>query len=375
MLFTRTRVLSVKVLTLETFRDMVTTLDKTTLTTKLVPLLAKIKTKEPAVMMATLGVHEAMGAKVDREAIATLVLPQLWSMSMGPLLNATQFDRFMAVIRSLGDRVAKEHGEHLKDVRRLEESQNARVAEMGLNGWDQAAAGGSGGGEVDFEALVKGSSGPKLPANDGWGEGWDADDGLSEMFGTAMATTSAPTVQPRLANSPALGPDSGRPNTAVGNANRLKARPIPSTSFNASAFDTPAALPRPLTMNGLNTNGSMAGSSFAPLQPTQSSFAPMQPTSRAPSTSSRPPASSAPNYNLSLSPQPPAISVSSFAPLQQPTYNPRPPQPQMAQPIAPAIKPPPGYSSGLMQPSKPAAPAWGSNPQGNGDWGDFDPFK
>jgi len=34
--------------------------------------------------MATLAVHEAMGAKVDREAIATLVLPQLWAMSMGP---------------------------------------------------------------------------------------------------------------------------------------------------------------------------------------------------------------------------------------------------------------------------------------------------
>lgn len=34
--------------------------------------------------MATLAVHEAMGAKVDREATATLVLPQLWSMSMGP---------------------------------------------------------------------------------------------------------------------------------------------------------------------------------------------------------------------------------------------------------------------------------------------------
>jgi SCY1-like protein 2 len=64
--------------------------------------------------MATLAVHEAMGAKVDREAIATLVLPQLWAMSMGPrefqrisietldspltnsVLNADQFGRFMA---------------------------------------------------------------------------------------------------------------------------------------------------------------------------------------------------------------------------------------------------------------------------------------
>jgi SCY1-like protein 2 len=36
------------------------------------------------VQMATLSVHEAMGFKVDREAVATLVLPQLWAMSMGP---------------------------------------------------------------------------------------------------------------------------------------------------------------------------------------------------------------------------------------------------------------------------------------------------
>lgn len=34
--------------------------------------------------MATLSVHEAMGAKVGLESIATLVLPQLWAMSMGP---------------------------------------------------------------------------------------------------------------------------------------------------------------------------------------------------------------------------------------------------------------------------------------------------
>jgi len=34
--------------------------------------------------MATLAVQEAMGLKVDREAVATLVLPQLWTMSIGP---------------------------------------------------------------------------------------------------------------------------------------------------------------------------------------------------------------------------------------------------------------------------------------------------
>jgi hypothetical protein len=34
--------------------------------------------------MTTLSVQEAMGLKVDREAVATFVLPQLWAMSMGP---------------------------------------------------------------------------------------------------------------------------------------------------------------------------------------------------------------------------------------------------------------------------------------------------
>jgi len=53
-------------------------------------------------MLGTLAVQEAMGMKVDREAVATLVLPQLWAMSMGPLINVNQFQRFMDVIRNLG---------------------------------------------------------------------------------------------------------------------------------------------------------------------------------------------------------------------------------------------------------------------------------
>jgi len=34
--------------------------------------------------MATLLVQEAMGFKVDREAVAMAVLPQLWQMAIGP---------------------------------------------------------------------------------------------------------------------------------------------------------------------------------------------------------------------------------------------------------------------------------------------------
>jgi len=177
-LFTRTRILTIKVQTLECFRAMVSTLDATTLTTKLVPLLAKIKTKEPAVMMATLAVHEAMGAKVGLEAIATLVLPQLWSMSMGPLLNADQFGRFMTVIKSLGARVETEHSKHLREVRKMEEQTNSFANGSSENPFDFNAVGSS--QEVDFETLVKGGGAVSSPAAasaaaaaDPWGDGWD----------------------------------------------------------------------------------------------------------------------------------------------------------------------------------------------------------
>lgn len=70
-LFAKTKVLSVKVNCLICFHSMVAILDKYTLTEKLVPILSRIKTKEPSVMVATLAVHESMSSKVDRETLAT----------------------------------------------------------------------------------------------------------------------------------------------------------------------------------------------------------------------------------------------------------------------------------------------------------------
>jgi len=81
-LFVKTKVLSVKCRCLIAFHSLVDTLDKVTLTEKLVPILARIKTREPSVMVATLAVHEALSKKVDRETLATAIIPQLWNMSM-----------------------------------------------------------------------------------------------------------------------------------------------------------------------------------------------------------------------------------------------------------------------------------------------------
>ncbi|TFK67903.1 kinase-like protein [Pluteus cervinus] len=148
--FTKTRILTVKVATLETFLVMVKTLDQSTLTQKLVPLLSKIRTKEPAVIMATLSVQESMGFKVDREAVATLVLPQLWAMSIGPLLNVEQFKRFMAVIKKLGERVEKEHDQFLRDSQRLEDHSGTATSSSKVQSFSHS---------VDFESLVSRANG------------------------------------------------------------------------------------------------------------------------------------------------------------------------------------------------------------------------
>ena len=48
---------------------------------------------ESAVMLATLNVHKSMRQKVDRVAVANLVLPQLWTMSMGPCQSLTIYSK------------------------------------------------------------------------------------------------------------------------------------------------------------------------------------------------------------------------------------------------------------------------------------------
>ncbi|KAF7322690.1 Kinase-like protein [Mycena chlorophos] len=176
MVFSKTRVLTVKVATLVTFLAMIKTLDQSSLTQKLVPLLSKIRTKEPAVTMATLNVQEAMGLKVDREAVATLVLPQLWTMSMGPLLSLDQFQRFMGVIQKLGDRVAEEHKQFLRDSQRLEDR-----SATATNGAAVAA------GPVDFASLVGRANGAAVKPDSESPAGWD-DDPWASMLNDDVAS-------------------------------------------------------------------------------------------------------------------------------------------------------------------------------------------
>ncbi|KAK8865734.1 hypothetical protein IAR55_000880 [Kwoniella newhampshirensis] len=393
ILFTRTRILSVKVQTLECFKAMVKTLDKATLTTKLVPLLAKIKTKEPAVMMATLAVHEAMGAKVDREATATLVLPQLWSMSMGPLLNAEQFGRFMTVIKTLGARVEQEHSQHLRDVHRIEQQTASLSASNGFSTDGSRGLTHLGGGEVDFETLVRGGSAVPSPNpavgltepwdDEGWLNGGDTNGGLTSTFpylsmnSTGMSSFPVTTPAPTSPAQPVIRPSP----ISHASSSRLKARPVPPSNFNASAFTESSASSNPM----IPTPSTFASSpALAPLRPQPQSQLTESPI-LAPQVKNNPPfyggsgsgsasVMGGANYNVNLSPQAPAQNRYANQPL---SFMSTPSQPP-TQPMQPAVKPPPGWAPGLMQPTAASKPVWGKSGAGAGgtqDWGDFDPLK
>ncbi|WWD18087.1 hypothetical protein CI109_102535 [Kwoniella shandongensis] len=414
ILFTRTRILSVKVQTLECFTAMVQTLDKATLTTKLVPLLAKIKTKEPAVMMATLAVHEAMGAKVDREATATLVLPQLWAMSMGPLLNAEQFSRFMTVIKTLGARVEQEHSQHLRDVHRIEQQTASLSAtnSLGING--NGGLTGSGGGEVDFETLVRGGSAAPSPNpavavtdpwdDDGWLNGGDTGGGLSSTFPSLSVNPTGNSAFPTSTPAPTSPPQpSIRPTpVSLSSSSKLKARPIPQSNFNASAFGGSAASTSTTTSPMIPAPPAFAPSqapAMAPLKP-QARSAVLSPQLSGTSSSGRMGGGGA-NYNINLSPQSPGTNQHSSplsfmsSPSLQTTSSPilpsyqsatqAPPPPiqatMMSTPAQSSVRPPPGWAPGLMQPTAAPKPVWGKSGGAGGaaggtqDWGDFDPLK
>ncbi|XP_006458297.1 hypothetical protein AGABI2DRAFT_199815 [Agaricus bisporus var. bisporus H97] len=364
LVFSKTKVLSVKVATLVTFLTMVKTLDTSSLTQKLVPLLAKIRTREPAVMMATLSVQEAMGFKVDREAVATLVLPQLWAMSMGPLLNLDQFQRFMSVIKKLGERVQREHDQFLRDAQRIEDRSSTAV-----NGVGQPLP-----VTVDFESLVGNPRGGGTNVqNSAAGDtaSWD-DDVWSSIFTDNPSSSQnvlSPAQSPR---SVSISPAASTTQVTTRSSNLFQpSQPSRLNSSAASSIPSPITTSRKFTTGSQDLFSSLSGSTSPvtkPLSPPISKLAP-------------PPNQSAkPNYNISLDSflttpstisQPPVIQ-SNFPPLQS-TFQPlQPSTPSLSPSITPSQM---SGMGGILTPSRPTQSSSNTLKKASqNDWGDFDPL-
>jgi SCY1-like protein 2 len=191
-------------------------LDKYTVQEKVVPMLKGIKTREPGVMMAALKVFRQVGEVADTDFLAMDVLPVLWSMSLGPLLNLQQFQSFMSLIKNLGGRIEREQTRKLQEMSGGHGASATRshATGRGTPAAFETGSGPSNGEETDFESLVSG----RKNANSNGGDlmnGWGTPEQAAAANGTrnaaptfswqsAPATAPAPAQQPRQASMASL---------------------------------------------------------------------------------------------------------------------------------------------------------------------------
>jgi SCY1-like protein 2 len=231
-------------------------LDKYTIQEKLVPSLKVIKTKEPSVMMAALKVFRQVGLVADTEFLALEVLPVLWSFSLGPLLSLSQFNDFMALIKTLSTRIEQEQSKKLQE---LSSGTGSTGFQNGANEFSQSATGLSS-PDMDaagsFERLVLGK---KASAN---GEAIDMWGGMEP----APAKPAPPGVSPSFAWS---SNNTGMANqaSALSQQSNLGFRSITPdqklSSFPSLAPATPARQTSPIAQS--------AAQAFPTMQPQSSS--------------------------------------------------------------------------------------------------------
>ncbi|KAI1777308.1 ARM repeat-containing protein [Hypoxylon cercidicola] len=269
-------------------------LDKYTMQEKIVPLIKSIKTKEPAVMMAALDVLRVVGDNADADFVAMDILPILWNMSLGPLLDLKQFQSFMELIKSLSRRV---EDEQVKKLQELSVVNGGRVTTpnddfIGFGGVSGSTFDVTNGAtENDFEQLVKGKA--VSSSRDPMDAGWDATPAAATSrvtsppakspqfswstpsptapsiapapsFGATKAQSSFRTVTPDLAQFGALTPSSTQFSQPLQPTAGTAAKPVMTAPQSASINWS--------TTSATATANPWASGSANPMSPPASSF-------------------------------------------------------------------------------------------------------
>ncbi|KAH0425892.1 protein kinase domain-containing protein ppk32 [Colletotrichum camelliae] len=311
-------------------------LDKYTMQEKIVPLVKAIKTKEPAVMMAALSVLHVVGEAADADFVAMDILPILWHMSLGPLLNLKQFQTFMDLIKKLSRRVEDEQTKKLQELSGTNGSSTAAPNDDFLGfggvsgtGFDQS----NGGADDDFESLVKGkatrtSTSEAFPS---WDDAPAPARITSPVGGSRSATPNAPafawsTPSPTQATAPStsqLGVSKPAPGfrTVTPDLGGFQAMTPTSTQFSKPLQPTTQTPAQPQTQTSSSINWST--SATAASNPWSSSSAASTPGFSAGNSMSPPPSSAfgginSSMSNLSLGGQRPGLSQSSSFSLPPP---------------------------------------------------------
>jgi SCY1-like protein 2 len=265
-------------------------LDKYTMQEKIVPLIKAIKTKEPAVMMAALNVLRIVGQAADSEFVAMEILPVLWSMSLGPLLELKQFQTFMELIRSLSTRVEEEHTKKLQELSGTNGTSTSALdddfmAFGGVTGTSFEVSNGA--ADDDFESLVKGKTtrSPTTARNElpSWDDPAPA---MASTSSTARSSSSTPQTPAFSWSTPTASPAPSQANTVraqqasfrtvTPDLNRFESLTPSSTQFSqplqpamttspSTGFSSPPSAPQQqMSSNSVNWSSASSGAAANP---------------------------------------------------------------------------------------------------------------
>ena len=308
-------------------------LDKYTVQEKVVPLLKAMKTKEPAVMMAALAVIRQVGMIADTDFLAMEVLPMLWSFSLGPLLNLSQFQAFMDLIKKISGKIETEQIRKLRDLSNSNAKDTSNPNDFMSSGSTNSFFNSSTSedvGENDFERLVLG----KGKTNGG------------DILGNALQPQAQAGKQPEPPtfswSSPALNSNHSNQNSMSGVLKPQSRTITPDQSLSAFATLNPTSSTFPrapnnptLTANGMGSFPPMQATTIQPTPPINTGWSstPMQPT-----------APSGWSTNIAQ-PLQPSQATFTMPPPQPHTFSmPPPPQPQPVTPFSNFSLPPPPTS-------------------------------
>ncbi|KAJ2723104.1 Protein kinase domain-containing protein ppk32 [Coemansia sp. Benny D115] len=109
MLYTRASVLPQKLQALECLRHMLPYLDRPTILEKLLPMLRRTKSREPAVILGMLPLYEYCGTRVlDTAGAAKEVVGELWTHVAETRLSPGDLDRVLGVVKSIETKIEQE---------------------------------------------------------------------------------------------------------------------------------------------------------------------------------------------------------------------------------------------------------------------------
>jgi SCY1-like protein 2 len=124
-----TQLVSVRVNCLLCVGKLLEHLDKWLVMDEVIPFLPQIPSREPAVLMAILGIyklaltHSKLG--LTKEALATKVIPYLVPLSIENGLSLTQFNAMMNLVKDMINRVETEHRTKLEQLTSIQKESNA----------------------------------------------------------------------------------------------------------------------------------------------------------------------------------------------------------------------------------------------------------